>query len=184
MHHGTAPGSEHQVALAHQFIGGLEARGFDADHQILGCAHFLQRGAHQVTDFFVGQLGSWVGRNNDRIPAFDGVNAFDNGGRFRVGRGRQCADYSQRLGEDANVALGIFLNDANGLVVNDVEEGGAGFALDLQEFAVVVAELGFIDSELGNLFCHTRPRHGPHHGSDQRIDLLLRIVLDLFLCGA
>ena len=63
-------------------------------------------------------------------------------------------------------------------------ERGAGFALDLQEFAVVVAELGFIDSELGNLFCHTRPRHGPHHGPDQRIDLLLRIVLDLFLSGA
>ena len=29
-----------------------------------------------------------------------------------------------------------------------------------------------------------RPRHGPHHRSDQRIDLLLRIVLDLLLSGA
>ena len=68
--------------------------------------------------------------------------------------------------------------------MNDVEECRAGLALYLQEFAVVVAELGFINGELGNFFRHARPRHGPHHRPDQRIDLLLRIVLDLLLRGA
>ncbi len=68
--------------------------------------------------------------------------------------------------------------------MNDVEERCAGLALDLQELTVVVAELGLINGELGNLFRHTGSGHGPHHGPDQRIDLLLRIVLDLFLRGA
>ena len=122
--------------------------------QIFRCAHFLERGAHQVTDFLVGQLGPQVGRNNDRVPAFDGVDALDNGGRFRVCRGRQRANHAQRLGEHTNITLGIFFNDPHGLVVNNVEQCRAGFALYLQKFAVVVAELGFIDGKLGNLFRH------------------------------
>ena len=68
--------------------------------------------------------------------------------------------------------------------MNDVEEGRAGLALDLQELAVIVAKLGLINGELGNFFRNARPRHGPHHRPDQRIDLLLRIVLDLLLSGA
>ena len=85
MHHGTAAGGKYQIALAHEFVSGFEARRFDTDHQVLRCAHFLQRGAHQVTDLFIGQLGPRVGRDDDRVAAFDGVNAFDHGGGFRVG---------------------------------------------------------------------------------------------------
>ena len=68
--------------------------------------------------------------------------------------------------------------------MNNVEEGRAGLALDLQELTVVVAELGLINGELGDFFRNARPRHGPHHRPDQGIDLLLRIVLDLLLRGA
>ena len=184
MHHGAAAGGEHQITLAHQFIRGLKAGCFDADHQILRCAHLLQRATHQVTDFFVGQLGPRVRCDNDRVAAFDSVNAFDHGSGFRVGRWRQRADHAQWLGENADIAFRIFLNDTDGLVMNDVQECRARLTLDLQEFTVVVAELGFINGELSNLFRHAGSGHGPHHCSDQRVDLLLRVVFDLFLRGA
>ena len=66
MHHGTTAGGQYQVALAHEFVGGLEAGRLDADDQILRCPHFFERCAHQVTDFLVGQLENIAGSENAR----------------------------------------------------------------------------------------------------------------------
>src|SRR3546814_4885596 len=73
-----------------------------------------------------------------------------------------------------DVALGIFLDNAHRLVVDDVIEGRARLAGDLEELAFVIAQLGFIDREPGDLFSNARLGDRPHHCGDQLVDLLLR----------
>src|SRR3546814_15485647 len=52
---------------------------------------------------------------------------------------------------------------------------------DLEELAFVIAQLGFIDREPGDLFSNARLGDRPHHCGDQLVDLLLGVILDLRL---
>ncbi len=167
--------------MPHQLVRALEAGCLDADDEVFRSAHFLQCRTHEVTDLLVGQLCPWVWRDDNRIAAFNGVNALNDGGRFGVGRGCQRTNNAERLRQHANISLRIFLDHANGLVVDNIEQGRASFTLYFEELTVVVTQLGLINRELRNLLGDPGARYRPDHGSDQRIDLLLRVVLYLLL---
>src|SRR3546814_3499138 len=82
-----------------------------------------------------------------------------------------------------DVALGIFLDNAHRLVVDDVIEGRARLAGDLEELAFVIAQLGFIDREPGDLFSNARLGDRPHHRSEEHtseLQSLMRISYAVF----
>ncbi len=182
--HRAAAGGEHAVALAHQLVGLFHRRGVDADDEIGWGAELDERGTHQVADQLVGQLRARVRRDDDRVAALNGRNTLDHWGCFRVGRRRQCADHPHRLGNLDDVSDVIFLDHANRLVVDDVEQGRAGLAEDLEILAIIIAELGFIDRVLGDHFSNIFLGDSPDHAADQLIHLFLRIVGDLLLRSA
>lgn len=118
---------------------------------------------------------------DDRIATFHGMYRFDYRRRLRIGRGGQCTDNTYGLGNFHNRALRMLFYNANRFVVDNVHQSGAGLALNLEEFAVVIAELGFVHSKLGEFLRHPRTSDGPDHGAYQIVDLLLAVVLNLLL---
>ena len=146
-----------------------------------GRAHLDERRAHLVDDQLVGELGARMGGDDDRVAALDRVDRLDHRRRLGVGRRRERADHADRLGEDDDLALGIFLDDADRLVVDNVHQGGAGLAEDLEIFAVIIAELGLLDGVAGDLLGDARAGDRPDHRADQFVHPLLRRMLDLGL---
>ncbi len=179
--HRPAAGGEDAVALLHQLVGLVERRRVDADDEVGRRAHGDQRLAHLVADELVGELGARVRGDDDRVPALDRVDRLDHRRRLGVGGRRQRADHADRLGDDDDLALGIFLEHADRLVAQYVHQGGAGLAEDLEIFALVIAEPGLVDGEAGDLLGDAGARDRPDHGADQRVDLLLAVMLDLLL---
>ena len=182
-HHRPTASCQHAVTLAHHFVGLFHRGGFNLDHQIGRSAHLDQSFAHEVTDHLVGDLGARVGRDDDRVAALDGRNRLDHRGRLGVGRGGQCADHTDRLGDLDQIACLVFLDHTYRLVVDDVHQCGAGLAEDLEVLAVIIAELGFIDGVLGNRLGNVFLGYGPDHATDQAVDLFLRVIFDLRLRG-
>ena len=181
LHHRRAAGGEDAVALPHQLFGLVERRRLDRDDEVGRRAHLDQRLAHLVDDQLVGQLGARVRRDDDGVAALDRVDRLDHRRRLGVGRGRKRADHADRLGEHDDVPLRIFLDHADRLVVDDVHQGGAGLAEDLEIFAVIIAELGLLDGVAGDLLGGAGLGDRPDHRPDQLVDPLLRGMLDLGL---
>jgi hypothetical protein len=90
-------------------------------------------------------------------------------------------DDADRLGDLDDVADRILLDHADRLVVNDVHQRGPCLAKNLEIFAFIIAELGFLDGVAGDHLGNVGLGHRPHHRADQCIDLGLRIVGDLGL---
>ena len=67
------------------------------------------------------------------------MNAFDDWCRLRIGGGRERANDTEWLRQYSDIAFCIFLNDANRLVINDIEQCGAGFALNFKKLTVVIS---------------------------------------------
>ena len=94
------------------------------------------------------------------------MNALDHGRRLRIGGGCEGANHTKWLRQYSDIAFWIFLNHANRLVINDIEQRRAGFALNFEKLAVVIAQLRLIDRKLCNVLGDTWSRNRPHHGAN------------------
>ena len=119
--------------------------------------------------------------DDDGIPAFDGVNGFNHRSCFGISRRCKGTDHTHGLRDFYDVALRIFFQDADGLVIDDVHQCCSRLALDLKEFPVVVPKLSLINRELSNLFGDARLGDRPNHRANQIINLFLGVVFDLLL---
>jgi hypothetical protein len=148
-------------------------------YQVRRRAHRHNGLAHIIANLLVGQFGARMRGDNDGIATLHGGDGLDHRCRFGIGGRRQRADHADRFSNLYDIAYRVFLDHADGFVADDIHQGCARFAVDLEVLALVISELGFFHRKTGNFLRAILASHGPDHGSYELIDLFLGVVFYL-----